>query len=213
MTHLFVAIVAAAGVSLVVNAPVSMGDTPIPPVSMGDTPIPPVSMGDTPIPPVSMGDTPLAEWWPGGTASPAQSPTPAPAPAAISSEVMILHATNDNSGIDPNIGNIPALSKPPFSSYNSYKLLDRTTMPLTRGVAAPLKLPTGRELRLVYKDVIQPQKQGDPPRYVITATIEAATGKSFLPLVEVNAKPGEVFWVGGQEYKGGSLFIGIKVTP
>ena len=84
---------------------------------------------------------------------------------------------------------------------------------LKKGEAVPLKLPTGRELRLVYKDVIQPQKQGDSPRYVITASIEAATGKSFLPLVEVNAKPGETFWVGGQEYKGGSLFIGIKVNP
>ena len=31
--------------------------------------------------------------------------------------------------------------------------------------------------------------------------------------VEVNAKAGEMFWVGGQEYKGGSLFIGIKVSP
>jgi hypothetical protein len=179
MTHLLVAIVAAAGISLAADAPVTAT---------------------------------LAEWA-GANADPAQSPAPVPVPAAISSEVMILHATNDNSGIDPNIGNIPALSKPPFSSYNSYKLLDRTTMPLKKGDAAPLKLPTGRELRLVYKDVIPPQKQGDAPRYVITASIEATSGKSFLPLVEVNAKPGEVFWVGGQEYKGGSLFIGIKVSP
>ena len=188
MTHLLVAIVAAAGISLAMDAPASAT---------------------------------LAGWAtpidPGSSAAPAQSPGPAPgpalAPAAISSEVMILHATNDNSGIDPRIGNIPALSKPPFSSYNSYKLLDRTATPLKKGEAAPLKLPTGRELRLVYKDVIQAQKQGDPPRYVITASIEAANGNSFLPLVEVNAKPGEVFWVGGQEYKGGSLFIGIKVSP
>jgi hypothetical protein len=44
-------------------------------------------------------------------------------------------------------------------------------------------------------------------------SIQKPDGKSFLPLVEVNAKPGEWFWVGGQEYKGGSLFIGIKLIP
>jgi hypothetical protein len=108
---------------------------------------------------------------------------------------------------------MPALSKPPFSSYNSYKLLEQTSLPLNKGQAAPLQLPTGRELRVVYKDVIDPPKAGDPVRYVITASIQKADGKSFLPLVEVNAKAGEWFWVGGQEYKGGSLFIGIKLNP
>jgi hypothetical protein len=152
---------------------------------------------------VVMGETPKP---------PAQSPKPA-AVAAISCDVMILHATNDNSGIDPRLGKMPALSKPPFSSYNSYKLLDQTSMALNRGQAVPLQLPTGRELRMVYKDVIDPPKAGDAPRYVITASIQKPDGKSFLPLVEVNAKSGEWFWVGGQEYKGGSLFIGIKVNP
>ena len=172
MTHLLASIVAAAGVSLALGAPI------------------------------------------GSPSPPAQPAQPAPAaPASISSEVMILHATNDGSGIDPRLGNMPALSKPPFSSYNSYTLLDQTSAPLAKGTAAPLKLPTGRELRLVYKDVIEPQKAGDARRYVITASIQKADGKSFLPLVEVNAKAGEMFWVGGQEYKGGSLFIGIKVSP
>jgi hypothetical protein len=174
MTHLLASIVAAAGVSLALGAPIR-GAPSNPP------------------------------------AQPAQA-APA-APASISSEVMILHATNDGSGIDPKLGNMPALSKPPFSSYNSYKLLDQTSAPLAKGTAVPLKLPTGRELRLVYKDVIEPQKPGDARRYVIAASIQKADGKSFLPLVEVNAKAGEMFWVGGQEYKGGSLFIGIKVSP
>jgi len=143
-----------------------------------------------------------------------QSQAPgAAAAAAISSEVMVLHGTNNSSGIDPKIGNMPALSKPPFSSYNSYRLLSRTALPLSRGVAAPLKLPTGRELRVMYKDVIQSQRQVEVLRYVITASIQQAQGKSFLPLVEFNAKAGEWFWVGGQEYNGGGLFIGIRVNP
>lgn len=146
-------------------------------------------------------------------ATPAQQP-PRPAPVtSISSEVMVLHGTNDNSGIDPKIGKVPALSKPPFSSYNSYKLLDRTNPTLGKGKLSPTKLPTGRELQIVFKDVIEPQKPGEALRYVVVASIQTPDGKSFLPNVEVNAKAGEWFFVGGQEYKGGSLVIGIKVSP
>jgi hypothetical protein len=149
---------------------------------------------------------------PSGTAAPAQLPAH-PAPASISTEVMVLHGTNDNSGIDPKIGKIPALSKPPFSSYNSYKLLDGSKVALDKGKITPLKLPTGRELQLTFKDVVQPQKPGEPLRFVVSASIQKADGKSFLPNVEVNAKAGEWFFVGGQEYKGGSLVIGIRVNP
>lgn len=138
---------------------------------------------------------------------------PAPAPSAISAEIITLHATNDNSGIDPKIGKMPELSKPPFSSYNSYKLLDHVKQPLTKGQSTTIKLPTGRDLMVSWKDVIQPQKKGEPVRFVMTASIQKPGGNTFLPLLEVNAKAGETFFVAGQTYKGGSLVIGIKVNP
>ena len=47
---------------------------------------------------------------------------PNAAEAAVSAELVVLHGTNDGSGIDPKIGKMSELSKPPFSSYNSYKL-------------------------------------------------------------------------------------------
>jgi len=148
-----------------------------------------------------------------GSAAPAQLPPRQAVPASISTEVMVLLGTNDNSGIDPKIGKIPALSKPPFSSYNSYKLLDRNSVALDKGKTTPLKLPTGRELQMIFKDAIQPQKAGEALRFVVSASIQKADGKSFLPNVEVSAKAGEWFFVGGQEYKGGSLVIGIKIGP
>ena len=146
-------------------------------------------------------------------ATPQQTASPTAAPRSIASEIIVLHGTNDNSGIDPKIGKMPALSKPPFSSYNSYKLLDRTSGTLAKGAAAPFKLPTGREQSIIYKDVIEPQKQGEARRFVVQASIQKADGKSVFPLMEVNAKAGEWFFVGGQEYKGGGLVIGIKVNP
>jgi hypothetical protein len=150
---------------------------------------------------------------PGPPSQESGAPPPiSPAPAAISSDVMVLHATNDSSGTDPKLlQKLPALSKPPFSSYNSYKLLTHSAQPLARGLSSLFNLPTGRQLQLVYKDVLPPKKQGLHPRYLVSASIQSPAGKSFLPLVEVKANPGEWFWVGGQEYHGGTLFIGIKI--
>jgi hypothetical protein len=145
-------------------------------------------------------------------AQPAQTPPAKPAPASIGAEVLVLHATNDGSGIDPKIGKLPELSKPPFSSYNSYKQLDRSSLSLEKGKSGSIKLPTGRELRIVYKDTMEPQKQGEPRRYIVSASIQKPDGNTFLPLLEVNAKAGEYFFVAGEQYKGGSLVVGIKVT-
>jgi hypothetical protein len=177
------------------------------PMQVPSAPKPPPSA-----PPAPSGPKPPPSASPPGPSASAQ-PAPKPAPASISADVMILHGTNNNTGIDPKLGKMPALSKPPFSSYNSWTLLTQSKLPLDKAKDVPVALPTGRELRIVYKDVIQPQKAGDPLRYVITASIQAPNGKSFLPLVEVNAQAGEMFFVGGQDYKGGSLFIGIKVSP
>ena len=144
----------------------------------------------------------------------AQGGAPAPVvPAAISAEIITLHATNDNTGIDPKIGKMPELSKPPFSSYNSYKLLDRSNHSLGKGKSVTIKLPTGRDLMVSWKDVIEPKKKDDPKRFVMTASIQKPGGNTFLPLLEVNAKAGETFFVAGQNYQGGNLVIGIKVNP
>ena len=131
----------------------------------------------------------------------------------LSTEVILLHGTNEGSGIDPKIGKMPELAKPPFSSYNSYKLLDRVKPCLAKSKSATVKLPTGRDLMVTFKDVIEPKKKDDAKRYVISASIQKPGGNTFLPLLEVNAKAGETFFVAGQDYKGGMLVIGIKLTP
>ena len=135
------------------------------------------------------------------------------APAEVSVEIVILHATNDGSGIDPKIGKMPALAQPPFSSYNSYRLLDRIKLPLAKGKPSTTKLPTGRDLMVSLKDIIEPAKKDDLRRYLVTASIQKPDGNTFLPLLEVKAKPGEPFFVVGQTYKGGTVVIGIKVNP
>lgn len=145
--------------------------------------------------------------------APAQAPAQAPAAASVNMEVIVLHATNDSTGIDPKIGKIPELSKPPFSSYNSYKLLDRPKIGVQKGKQTTVKLPNGRDMAVALKDILAPKKKDEVTRYVVSTSIQKPGGNTFLPLLEVNAKAGEWFFVAGQTYKGGILVVGIKVLP
>jgi len=143
----------------------------------------------------------------------APTPSQSPAPAAVNMDIIVLHGTNDGSGIDPKIGKIPELSKPPFSSYNSYKLLDRPKIAVQKGKQSKVKLPNDREMAVELKDIIAPKKKDDVTRYIVSTSIQKPGGNTFLPLLELNAKAGEWFFVAGQTYKGGILVIGIKVLP
>jgi hypothetical protein len=136
-----------------------------------------------------------------------------PAKDAVSAELVVLHATNEGKGIDPKIGKMPELAKPPFSSYNSYQLLDRSKQSISKGNASKIKLPNDGVLMVSLKDVIPAKGKDDTKRYVVSASIQKPGGNNFLPLLEVNAKAGETFFVAGQNYKGGVLVIGIKVNP
>lgn len=121
-------------------------------------------------------------------------------------EVTVLHATNDKKGIDPRIGSMPQLAKPPFSSYDSYALLERTRVPLDRQSPRTLKLPNGRLLETRLLDVLAK----DTVRF--SASINQPNGKEFLPLLEVKAKLGQAFIVAGQSYKQGILVLVIRAV-
>ncbi|MFO0549244.1 MAG: hypothetical protein U0271_12705 [Polyangiaceae bacterium] len=133
-------------------------------------------------------------------------------PGAVSGDVMILHATNDHNGIDPKIPKGADLSKPPFSSYDSYKLVDRADLKMPKGEAKEVKLPDGGKLTVTYKDYTA-AKDNNPARFAIRTSLEKADGKVFLPNLDVNAKANEWFFVAGQKHKDGILVIGIKVAP
>src|SRR4051794_30970204 len=69
----------------------------------------------------------------------------AQAPSTVSALIMVMHATQSDGGgsIDPGIGNMPQLKKPPFSAYNTYKLLDKKVLPLEKGKPVTHSLITG----------------------------------------------------------------------
>src|SRR5678815_1602110 len=116
----------------------------------------------------------------------------APPAAAYNAEVLVLHATNGDKGIDARIGDMPELKKPPISSYKSYELLQKVRHPLEKERPHTLDLPNGRVLQTKLLEVL-PE---DNVRF--TASINQPGGKTFLPLLEVKAKSGQSFIVAGQ---------------
>lgn len=131
---------------------------------------------------------------------------PADESHAFFAEITVLHATQGKKGIDPRIGAMPELEKPPFSSYDSYALLDRTRLPLDKQAPRTLKLPNGRLLETRLLEVLAK----DAVR--LSASINQPNGKEFLPLLEVKAKLGQPFIVAGQSYKQGILVLVIRAV-
>ena len=132
--------------------------------------------------------------------------------ATASAEIMIMHATQvpGAGSIDPKIGSMPQLQKPPFSAYNTYTLVDKRSLRLAQNAPATYEMVNGRTLQLTLLDVT-----GDK-RFHVNAAINKPKqdgGAAFLKLLEVTAAPNEPFFVGGQIYKGGTLVIGVTLSP
>jgi len=121
-------------------------------------------------------------------------------------EVMVIHATQGDPFIDPQIGESKRLREPPFSSYNNYKLLEKKALPLKKGEPATLALPTSRALQILFVDKVD-------QRFRISASISQPDGKAYLKLLEVSASPNETFFVAGQSYNKGTLVLAIKIVP
>jgi hypothetical protein len=136
-------------------------------------------------------------------------PRPLPLPGLVTAELLLLHGTNNNTGIDPKVGRIPALSKPPFSSYNSYDLVKREALELAPNRAAVTRLPNKGDLAVTYQGATQ---KGGATKYIVDLSIHRH-GAVVLPLLQVNATPGEMLFAAVPGYRGGVLVIGVRLMP
>ena len=109
--------------------------------------------------------------------------------------VIVLHGSNDGKGIDKGI-NLPQLKRPPFSAYDSYKLLKRGNISLATGKLAGMQLPNNTRLGVTLL-----RKAGN--RFVVKAT----AGKTKMT---IKAKPGHINFL-VQKYKNGILVVGLRV--
>jgi hypothetical protein len=128
-------------------------------------------------------------------------------------EITVIHATQSDAGgsIDPLLRDLPQLTRDqPFVRYNVYKVLGRHELPLETGKPATSDLPNGRALAVT---LVDEPKDARGPRYHVRAEIGEPGKTAFLKLLEVTASANEPFFVGGQSFQGGTLFLELVVRP
>jgi hypothetical protein len=116
-------------------------------------------------------------------------------------ELVVLHATNEKKGIDARVRGLGELTRPPFSSYDSYALLERVRLPLEARSAKTHRLPNGR----VFVTELVDTPSGESAR--LSASISEPGGHALLPLLELRARVGQRFIVAGQKYESGILVL------
>ncbi len=127
---------------------------------------------------------------------------PAGAQSGPKAELFVIHATDcDKPAVDPDIGEAPPLK------YRCYKLVEKKTLPLTKGQAATTPLPNGRTFQLTLADVLADR------RFKVSAAISQPDNKGFLPLANITAEPNKRFHVGGFAHQGGALVLAIRIAP
>jgi hypothetical protein len=128
-------------------------------------------------------------------------------------EISVIHATRTDGGasIDPRLRDLPQLTRDePFLRYNVYKLLERKVLALDPDRPATSVLPNGRTLQVTLADIAE---DAGGKRFHVRAEIGEPGKKAFLKLLEVTASANEPFFVGGQSYEGGTLFLELVVRP
>lgn len=124
---------------------------------------------------------------------------------SVAAEVFVILASEKKGEIAPALAKIKALRQPPFSSFQTMEVLQKSDVDLKQGKPVTVTLPNGRRLMLKLK------QQMPDGRSKVQLSINRPNKKDYLPLLEVIAKQGEPFFVAGQKYKGGTLVIGVRV--
>jgi len=120
-------------------------------------------------------------------------------------ELSVLHATHETPEIDARVADLTELTKPPFSAYQRYRLLERVKLPLVEKVPVVRRLPNGRMLRTELLG------RGSADTVRLVSSINQPGGGAFLPLLEVTARVGQRFIVAGQRYKTGILVLVLRI--
>jgi hypothetical protein len=137
-----------------------------------------------------------------------------PDPNAPQADIIELQGTTTPGAgsIDPRVANVAQLKKPPLSAYNTYKLLNRATFPVKKGIASAYTLQNGRILQLTFEDMTPDN------RYRVLTTISEPNAKVFLKRLEVVHGANELLVLAGQRLDPknpdkGALVLGITIHP
>jgi hypothetical protein len=120
-------------------------------------------------------------------------------------KILEVQASNTGGGVDPALKPLARkLSKPPFSAWDTFKLIAEHDKTVTRMKALDLALSPGGKLSLLYRDRIEEKKKKVRLRF--TFTLEDKNGKRRADGT-INADSGDYFMIGGTPVDDGSAHI------
>jgi hypothetical protein len=128
-------------------------------------------------------------------------------------EITVIHAVRTDGGasVDAQLRDVPShRNEEPFVRYNVYRLIERKQVSLEAGKAVRSALVNGRTLQVTLVNVVD---QGPEKRFHLRAAIDEPGKPALLKLLEVTASLNEPFFVGGQSYQGGTLFLELAIRP
>ncbi len=149
-----------------------------------------------------------------GLAKPAGPPPPVRrmAQRAVSAQCVLTEilATNDHKGIDPKLEKLKAkLARPPFSAWDTFKLLKEPTARADKDRAVTTALSTGGQVTILLKDKLV--SQGGRPRLRVGVDMDAANGQRIVSTVVV-FDSGESVLFGGEPYQNGTYILGLSCS-
>jgi len=129
------------------------------------------------------------------------APTKAPVPNRVGVEVMVVHATKDETRVDPRLKDVMRQLR--FTNFKGFKLLQEHDAVLTDGADTSVSVVGGRKLRVRLlshnasqaKVQIRMMKDGNK---ILDTTVTIKRGMAFL--------------IGGPNYQGGKLILPITVN-
>jgi hypothetical protein len=131
--------------------------------------------------------------------------------AEAKANVVVLYAYNGKKGIDKKLPDEvkKKLKEPPFSAYDSYELVEKVDLPLTKMKESAHPLPNKDTLKLELRRVNENKK------YEVRVSITRKKDNETKELVGIDAKMkrDELFFVAGPKYKEGILVLGLRVGP
>jgi len=116
--------------------------------------------------------------------------------------IVEIRASNTKGGIDPGLKPIATkLKKPPFSAWNTFRIVKKQSATLPQMKPVSLPLSTGGKIGLLYKD--RSDAKGHKPRLRVGVTLDSAAGKRKAD-VTLKFDSGDYTLVGQDAGKNGS---------
>lgn len=126
----------------------------------------------------------------------------------VNCTIRSMHGLQAPGGIDKRLAFLrKELKRPPFSAYRTIRLLAARQLEVPQNATKEEKLPTGKILKLTFKEKLLERK--DQLRLRLHLSITPPKQTKFLPGTLYTIADKGTLLVAGDSYQGGTLVVGI----